>query len=476
MSFLDRSDAGGRLANRMLHLRGEDVVVLALPRGGVPVAAEVARALGAPLDVIVVRKLGVPVQPELGMGAIGEGDVRIINPEVVAITHVTDAEIAAVERRERAELDRRARRFRGDRPRTPLAGRTAVIIDDGIATGSTARAACQVARAQGAARVVLAVPVAPPSACAALAADADEVICLETPGHFLAIGEWYQDFSQTSDREVVSLLQRAAAERGPAGTAHPAGGPAHPAGGPAPPAGGPAPPAGGPAPAAGGPALAPAAAPWGGEVVISVGSARLAGHLSTPGGGAGMVVFAHGSGSGRRSPRNRFVADVLATAGLGTLLFDLLTAEEERDRANVFDIGLLASRLGAVTRWMHGQPGLAGARIGYFGASTGAAAALWAAAGPGGEVAAVVSRGGRPDLAMPRLAEVRAPTLLIVGALDDVVLELNREAARHLRCENHLAVVPGASHLFEEPGTLERAAGLARDWFTRYLAPAHARA
>jgi putative phosphoribosyl transferase len=436
MSFLDRSDAGRRLANRMLHLRGEDVVVLALPRGGVPVAAEVARALGAPLDVIVVRKLGVPVQPELGMGAIGEGDVRIINPEVVAITHVTDAEIAAVERRERAELDRRAQRFRGDRPRTPLAGRTAVIIDDGIATGSTARAACQVARAQGAARVVLAVPVAPPSACAALAADADEVICLETPGHFLAIGEWYQDFSQTSDREVVSLLQRAAAEPGPAG----------------------------------------AAAPWGGEVVVATGSARLAGHLSTPGGGAGMVVFAHGSGSGRRSPRNRFVADVLATAGLGTLLFDLLTAEEEQDRANVFDIGLLAGRLGAVTRWMHEQPGLAGAPVGYFGASTGAAAALWAAAEPGGEVAAVVSRGGRPDLAMPRLAEVRAPTLLIVGALDDAVLGLNREAQRRLRCENHLAVVPGASHLFEEPGTLERAAGLARDWFTRYLAPAHARA
>jgi dienelactone hydrolase len=233
---------------------------------------------------------------------------------------------------------------------------------------------------------------------------------------------------------VVSLLQRAAAERGEA------------------------------------------AAPWGGEVVIAAGPARLAGHLSTPGGGTGMVVFAHGSGSGRRSPRNRFVADVLATAGLGTLLFDLLTAEEEQDRANVFDIGLLAGRLGAVTRWMHEQPGLAGAPVGYFGASTGAAAALWAAAEPGGEVAAVVSRGGRPDLAMPRLAEVRAPTLLIVGALDDAVLGLNREAQRRLRCENHLAVVPGASHLFEEPGTLERAAGLARDWFTRYLAPAHARA
>lgn len=432
MPFLDRSDAGRRLAARLLHLRGEDVVVLGLPRGGVPVAAEVARALGAPLDVILVRKLGVPVQPELGMGAIGEGDVRIINPEVVAITHVTEREIAAVERRERAELDRRARRFRGDRPRTPLTGRTAIIIDDGIATGSTARAAAQVARAQGAVRVVLAVPVAPPSARASLAADADEVICLETPRHFLAIGEWYRDFSQTSDDEVVRLLQRAAAETGPV------------------------------------------SAP--GEVVIAAGPARLPGQLTMPGSGAGIVLFAHGSGSSRYSPRNRFVAGVLADAGLGTLLFDLLTPEEERDRANVFDVGLLAGRLLTATRWLHEQPELAGARTGYFGASTGAAAALWAAAEPGNDVAAVVSRGGRPDLAVERLALVQAPTLLIVGALDELVLGMNRQAQRYLRCENQLAVVPGATHLFEEPGALDRAAGLARDWFTRYLAPAHARA
>ncbi len=440
MPFLDRSDAGRRLAGRMLHLRNEDVVVLGLPRGGIPVAAEVARALGAPLDVIVVRKLGVPVQPELGMGAIGEGDVRIINPEVVEIARVTQDEIAAVEVRERAELERRARRFRGERPRTPLAGRTAIIIDDGIATGSTARAACQVARAQGAQRVVLAVPVAPPSACAALAADADEVICLETPEHFLAIGEWYQDFSQTSDDEVVSLLA----------AVHP----------PAPDSG-----RGRPAPAS-----------WDGEVAIPAGPTRLAGHLTMSGTSSGIVLFAHGSGSSRLSPRNRYVARVLADAGLGTLLFDLLTREEEEDRANVFDIGLLASRLRDATRWLHDQPGLAGPRIGYFGASTGAGAALWAAAEPDCEVAAVVSRGGRPDLAIPRLPLVRAPTLLIVGGLDDVVLGMNREAQQHLRCENQLAVVPGASHLFEEPGTLEQAAGLARDWFTRYLAPAHARA
>jgi putative phosphoribosyl transferase len=351
---------------------------------------------------------------------------------VVAITHVTDREIEVVERRERAELERRARRFRGDRPRTPLAGRTAIIIDDGIATGSTARAACQVARAQGAVRVVLAVPVAPPSARTSLAADADEVICLETPRHFLAIGEWYQDFSQTSDDEVVRLLRHAAGEIGPASAA--------------------------------------------GEVVIAAGPAQLAGQLTMPGSGAGVVLFAHGSGSSRRSPRNRFVAGVLADAGLGTLLFDLLTPEEEQDRANVFDIGLLAGRLLAATSWLHQRPDLAGARAGYFGASTGAAAALWAAAEPGNDVAAVVSRGGRPDLAAERLAQVEAPTLLIVGALDEAVLGMNREAQRQLRCENQLAVVPGATHLFEEPGTLDRAAGLARDWFTRYLAPAHARA
>jgi uncharacterized protein (TIGR00369 family) len=212
MRFRDRSDAGRQLASRLLPLRGKDVVVLGLPRGGVAVAAEVARALDAPLDVILVRKLGVPAQPELGMGAIGEGDARVINADVVRYSGASEADINAVERRERAELERRTKRFRGDAPREPLAGRIAVLVDDGIATGSTARAACQVARAQGAARVVLAAPVAPPSARSTLAGDADELVCLETPERFLAIGEWYDDFSQTRDEEVVSLLRAARAE------------------------------------------------------------------------------------------------------------------------------------------------------------------------------------------------------------------------------------------------------------------------
>lgn len=207
--FVDRADAGRQLGQRLRYLQGEDVVVLGLPRGGVRVAAEVASALGAPLDVLVVRKLGVPSLPELAMGAIGEGGVRIILPEVVRRAGVTPDALAAVERRERAELRRRAQRFRGDRTRIPLTGRRAVVVDDGIATGSTARAGCQVARAQGAARVVLAVPVAPFDWDRLLHDAADELIALVTPRELRAIGGWYADFSQSTDEEVVACLRSA---------------------------------------------------------------------------------------------------------------------------------------------------------------------------------------------------------------------------------------------------------------------------
>lgn len=205
--FVDRADAGRQLGQRLLHLRGSDVVVLGLPRGGVRVAAEVAAALDAPLDVIMVRKLGVPSQPELAMGAIGDGGVRILMPETMARAKVTEGALAAVERRERAELQRRTERFRGDRTRIPLTGRIAVVVDDGIATGSTARAACQVVRTQGAARVVLAVPVAPFDWTHRLRDVADELIALVTPRELRAIGMWYSDFSESSDEEVVACLR-----------------------------------------------------------------------------------------------------------------------------------------------------------------------------------------------------------------------------------------------------------------------------
>ena len=191
--------------------------------------------------------------------------------------------------------------------------------------------------------------------------------------------------------------------------------------------------------------------------------------MSVPPQPAGFVVFAHGSGSIRHSPRNRFVAETLQQAGFGTLLVDLLAVQEEADRANVFDIGLLADRLVTAVRWLGEQPEATGHPVGFFGASTGAGAALVAAADPMVGVGAVVSRGGRPDLAGPKLADVRAPTLLIVGGHDTQVIELNRLALAHLTCPAQLEIVPGATHLFEEPGTLEQVAVLARDWFVRHL-------
>lgn len=206
------------------------------------------------------------------------------------------------------------------------------------------------------------------------------------------------------------------------------------------------------------------------EVGVVAGPLVLAGHLNVPASAKGVVIFAHGSGSSRNSPRNIAVARELNEAGLGTLLFDLLTKEEALDRDNVFDIELLAKRLLDVTIWLRQQKGFSSVPVGYFGASTGAAAALWAAADPNSHIAAVVSRGGRPDMAGPRLAKVHAPTLLIVGGFDDVVIDLNQQAQAQLTCEKQLIIVPGATHLFEEPGTLEKVAELASDWFLKYLA------
>lgn len=434
MTFLDRDDAGTQLARALVGYRDQDVVVLGLPRGGVPVAARVAEALGAPLDVLVVRKLGLPFQPELAMGAIGEGGVRVLNEDVVHTSHLSHAEFEAVEAAERAELDRRARRFRDDHPREPLQGRTAIVVDDGIATGATARAACLLAREHGAQRVVLAVPIGSSHTVDDLRSVADEVVCLEMPHWFYAVGQGYRNFEQVSDAEVVAMLERAWGAFAPVAKADPS-------------------------------SVVHARDE---DVEVLAGDVRLSGHLTVPEEPRGLVVFVHGSGSSRLSPRNRYVAQVLNEAGLGTLLFDLLTWSEERNRAMVFDIDLLAHRLSEVTAWLRAEPGYADVPIGYFGASTGAAAAL-AAVAEGEEVGAVVSRGGRPDLAGERLRRVPCPTRLIVGGDDTVVLDLNRRAQALLPVENDLVVVPGATHLFEEPGTLALAAGHARDWFLTHL-------
>lgn len=432
MRFTDRREAGRLLAERLAHVRGPHTVVLGLPRGGVVVAAEVADALGAPLDVVVVRKLGVPWQPELAMGALGEDGAVVHDRTVLGAVSISPDEVARVEAAERAELERRVAAFRAVRPRLPLDGRTAVVVDDGVATGSTARAACHVVRQLGAARVVLAVPVAPADFARRMSADADELVAVATPRQFHGVGQFYADFRQVGDDEVLALL-RAASARSAQGEPGPPGG-----------------------------------TPVEEEVQIPAGDITLPGTLTVPRAPRGVVVFAHGSGSGRGSPRNRAVARVLVDAGFATVLLDLLTPVEAQDRELVFDVPFLAERLAAAALWVRSRPELAALPLGFFGASTGAGAALWAAAE--GEVQAVVSRGGRPDLASTRLHAVHAPTLLVVGEEDPQVLDLNRRARDMLvRAEAALEVVPGAGHLFEEPGALERVADLARDWFTRHL-------
>ncbi len=427
--YLDRRDAGRQLAKHVLALAPENPVVLGLARGGVPVAYEVAQALGAPLDVLVVRKVGAPGNPEYGVGAIAEGGVRVLNEDAVRRLFASREELEAAIARAEAQIDERAERYRGQRPPLGVVGRTAIIVDDGLATGGSARAALLAIRERKPDRLILAVPVGAPATVAALQTEADDVVCALQPTSLWAVGAWYQDFAPTQDAEIAALLARSAADPPPRRRTA-------------------------------------------GEARIPAGPAvTIVGDLELPASALGLVVFAHGSGSGRHSPRNRQVAAALATRGLGTLLLDLLTPEEELERANAFDIPLLAQRLIAATRWTQSDVRTAGLPIGYFGASTGAGAALWAAAELGDQVTTVVSRGGRPDLAATRLAEVSASVLLIVGGHDEIVLDLNRRAQNMIRgCA--LSIVPGATHLFEEPGALEQVIRLASEWFEHHLAGA----
>ena len=443
--FHDRAEAGCRLAQKLTAYAGRnDAVVLGVPRGGVAVAFEVAQALHLPLDIFVSRKLGVPGREELAFGAVSTGGVRVLDQEIIQGLDISRKQIEQTTIAAERELQRREELYRGDRPPLGLAGRTAILVDDGIATGSSIDAAIRALREAKPARIVVAVPVAPQATCRRLAREADELVCGETPRTFYAIGQFYEDFSQVTDEEVQQFLRLASqpasaaarANRGSSSGRNPEGNCVTR------------------------------------EVLIDVGGATLDGTLVVPPSPCGIVLFAHGSGSSRHSPRNRFVAQMLQSRGVATLLFDLLTREEEtidQESGELrFDIALLAQRLAAATGWMRRIPETKNLPVGYFGASTGAAAALVAAAESPHAVSAVVSRGGRPDLAMEHLASVRAPVLLLVGGHDAPVLELNREALARLGSEQKkLVVIPGATHLFEEPGTLEEVARIAAEWFTR---------
>jgi alpha-beta hydrolase superfamily lysophospholipase len=354
----------------------------------------------------------------------------VINEEVRRNYGADDNFLERARARELAELERRRARYLGDRAQVDPAGRTAIIVDDGLATGATMKAALIAMRRQGAAQVCVAVPVAPVDTLQEIGALADRVVCLHPARIFYGVGGFYDDFHQLSDEETVALLRQGWIEAAPPRT----------------------------------PSVA--------KRQVAVPPQGLVGDLSVPASPRGLVLFAHGSGSSRLSPRNVAVAETLNAHGFATLLFDLLTPAEAQDRRNVFYMPLLAGRVIAAARHLRDEPDVADLPLGLFGASTGGGAALLAAAALQDGVAAVVSRGGRPDLAGARLAEVRAPTLLIVGENDRQVLASNREALAALTCEKLLRIVPDASHLFEEPGALETVTEMASAWFHRHLSPA----
>lgn len=420
MRFENRLQAGQILAQKLQPWAPFHPLVLALPRGGVPVAFEIAKSLRGQLDVLLVKKIGVPGHEELAVGALAESGEPFWNAEILATANLSKArqDILVAEKSE--EIREQKKRWRADREAIPVQGRTVILVDDGLATGATMIAAIECLKRQNPSRIVVAVPVGSREAVATISELVDAIEIAHVPERFRSVGSWYRDFRQVQDEEVRTLL------RTPLGS-EPAGEES--------------------------------------DVVIDHARARLKGRLTVPAGAEAMVLFAHGSGSTHKSPRNQRVAAAFHQAGIGTLLFDLLTEEEARNRAQVFNIELLAERLLRATEWLRERQKSAPLPIGYFGASTGAAAALGAAARDH-SIFAVVSRGGRPDLAGEDLARVKAPTLLIVGGDDTSVIPLNQKARKKLR-KAEIVIIPDATHLFEEPGAMEKVTEYALDWFLR---------
>jgi len=335
--FGDRSEAGRLLAARLTGMNLAHPIVFALPRGGVPVGLEIGRALNPPLDLLMVRKIGVPGDPELALGAVvdGENSQIVINEDIRRATGASTSYVERARERELAEIARRRTLYLDGRPGLDPARCTAIVVDDGLATGASAKAALAAVKRRGAARVVLAVPVAPVSVLAEMQDYADEIVCLIPAKRFFGVGSFYRDFHQLTDEETIGLLRQAWAERTDAVSSAPVGQSTR---------------------------------------AVEIPPLGLQGDLCVPPAPRGIVLFAHGSGSSRLSPRNASVARALNDRGFATLLMDLLTESEARDRRNVFDIPLLAERLLEASLWIESEPDVADLKLGLFGAISAAPA------------------------------------------------------------------------------------------------------
>lgn len=415
MIFRDRDQAARLLELELSKYRSLNPLVLGVPRGAVPMAKIIAEALGADLDIVLVHKFAAPENPEYALGSVSE-DGGVYLGVGAQRAGLSESDVAQSASREIAHLQVRRRLYTPHRRPVDVRDRVVILVDDGIATGATMIAAVRHIRERGAAQVIVAAPVASSEAINRLSSEGAEVAVVYVPTRFAAVSQFYHDFSEVDDSEVVRALA-------------------------------------GEAP----------------EIEVHLQGVDLKAILKVPDGAHGLVVFAHGSGSGRKSTRNQFVAGFLNDAGFATLLIDLLDERESHEREHVFDILLLSERLNQIEEWLDQDPQLRQLPLGLFGASTGAAAAIASAARRGSRVRALVSRGGRPDLATVSLSSLKIPTLFICGGLDEPVLTWNRNAFSQLGCEKELVVIDGAGHLFEEPGALEQVASLARQWFDRHL-------
>ena len=425
--FENRSQAGQLLAAKISELKLQNPLVIALPRGGVPVAYEIASLLQCPLDVMMTKKIGAPGNAEYAIGAVGEDGTSAYNKEAIAALKIEKSVLRKLSEQKALEIREQIKKFRGNRRPETIAGKDVIVVDDGLATGATMIVALRILRKNHPGRLIVALPVAPAESLEKLREEADEVICLMSPKNFLAVGLWYDEFDQVPDEEVIRLLEETRT----------------------------------------------ASVIQEMEVPIEDDKVSLTGDLNLVANGKGLIIFAHGSGSSRKSPRNQLVASELNKMGLSTLLFDLLSEEESQNRANVFNIPLLARRLNLATETVARMSETENLPIGFFGASTGAGAALMAATQSAQKIFAVVSRGGRPDLAGDSLQNVMAPTLLIVGGNDEPTLTLNRQAATKIKsCK--LIIVPGATHLFEEEGAMSEVVEHASAWFLNQLPTATA--
>ena len=435
--FADRHAAGKAVAEALTEYAGRPaVVVLGMPRGGVVVARPVADALNAPLDVVIARKVGVPGIAEVALGAIAYGSERIVPDKVAGFIGVPRHVVEAIAERERVELRRRSALYYGGRVPPDLRGRTVIIVDDGFATGATLRAAAAAVRRQQPRRVVAAVPVGSGAHCADVRASVDELVVLTTPDPFTTVSAVYDHYPQVTDREVFELLGWSAQD---------------------------APPEADP--------VVPEVDERSVNVPLAASPGGLAADLGLPNAPEkGLVIFAHGGGSSRNSYRNRYLAGRLRQAGFATLRVDLLLEEEQEadDQGDLrFDVEWVGGRLRSVVEWAVRERIAGWERIVLFGASTGATAAVLTAAACPDLVSAVVSRGGRVDLAGSALGRVRCPLLLIVGTDDPETLIANRKALGVSQNTARLKLIPGAGHTFEEPGALGAVGEAVVRWLDR---------